>query len=117
MGANRVAGLMGAGMMGTESSGAAMSDAEALAALVTWTRECPGPVTLVVDKLSFQKLAACVQIALRHPELPESIAATMRQLLDLAFDGIAATHPAAAAALRRGDDPRFDRPRHDRPPF
>lgn len=112
MGANRVAGLTGAVLAGTEPS-----DAESLAALMTWARECPGPVTLVIDKLSFQKLAACVQLALRHPELPESIAATMRQLLDLAFDGIAATHPAAAAALRRGDDPRFDRPRHDRPPF
>lgn len=62
---------------------------------------------LALDPLVAMQLCGCLQLALRHPQLPES----HRQSVALVLDTIAgwfASCPATTEAIRRGGDPAHD---------
>lgn len=66
------------------------------------------PIELVLRPLSAFHLAGVIQLALRHPDMPDSsrfIAITFLEHVRAYFADL----PACAEVLRRGDDPSEDR--------
>jgi hypothetical protein len=83
-------------------------DAALIAAMTDELAARDAPLEFVMRPLSAFHLAGVLQLALRHPDLPESsrrIAVTFLEHVRAYFADL----PACTEVLRRGDDPRQDR--------
>lgn len=53
-------------------------------------------------------ITSTLQLSLRHPKLPTLTRGVVRRFVDRVIDSIGEEVPDLAAALRLGDDPRYD---------
>lgn len=88
------------------------SDEEAVAALVDELQRCESPIEFVLRPASAFHLVAVLQLALRHPHVPDE-ARRMAQTMVGHVREYFADHQAGTVveAIRRGDDPTFDQAR------
>ena len=85
------------------------SDDEAVAALVDELTRCETPIEFVLRPASAFHLVAVIQLALRHPHVPDEarrIGATFVDHVREYFTDQGA--PTVVEAIRRGDDPSYD---------
>jgi hypothetical protein len=85
-------------------------DADLVAAMVAELETRESPIELVLRPMSALQLAGLLQLAMRHPRMPDD-SATRR--MALTFIGHVRAYfadaPATLEVLRRGDDPSEDR--------
>ena len=86
-----------------------MTDDELVAAMAAEMITREAPLEVVLRPQSAFQLAGVIQLALRHPDLPETPRRTAEMFLEH-VRAYFADLPACAEVLRRGDDPSEDRP-------
>jgi hypothetical protein len=86
------------------------SDDEAVAALVEELMRCDTPIEVVLRPLSAFHLVAILQLALRHPHVPDEARRMGEMFIGHVREYFADQRAATVLeAIRRGSDPTFDR--------
>jgi hypothetical protein len=85
------------------------TDAELLAAMVAELETREAPLEFVLRPLVALQLAGLLQLAMRHPQMPDTAARRTALTFIAHVRGYFADAPATLEVLRRGDDPACDR--------